>query len=369
MTAIFTPKPFAEIVADAVERVRLSTDRLTDFNVGAVTRALLEANAAELDDYYQEMYFGLMRAIPTAIYIGFDFDLKPAVAASGVALFSRLAEALGDAQVIPLGTRLVTAAGVYFVTDAEVTLGENEPSVSVTVTAETAGTVGNSDPNSLLLLQSNGYYDVTNPAILSGGEDAETEEQRAERFAAFIRALARGTPAAMEYGATVPALYHPVTGVLAERVQRAAIYETPGHVDLFIHNGSYGASAALLQAVQDVIDGVRDDNTNAWAGGYRPAGMRVDVQTMTDLPFDIDLELTASMGASVPTITATLTAKLSAWLHAAMPGRAIRPIDIINQALGVDGVAAATVLAPTATHVVAASTVLYLRTLTLTWTA
>ena len=368
MTAIFTPKPFAELVADQVERVRLSTDRLTDFNVGSVVRSLLEANAVELDDYYQEMYLGLMRAIPTAIYIGFGFDLKPAVAAAGVAVFARRWEAPGDAVLIPQGTRLVTASGAYFVTDAAVTLAEDAATVSVTVTAEVAGSGGNASAHSLLLATTNIYYTASNPAILSGGEDAETEEQRAERFAAFIRALARGTPAALEYAATIPALYHPVTGVLAERVQRAAVYETPGYVALYIHNGSYGASDALVQAVQGTVDGVRDPELNAWLGGYRPAGMRVVVQAMSDLAVDVALELSAGISADQANIATALEAKVAAWLRAVMPGRQVRPIDLINLALGVEGVTAATLLAPTASLTVAASTVPYLRNLTLTWT-
>lgn len=368
MTAIFTPKPFAELVADQVERVRLSTDRLTDFNVGSVVRSLLEANAVELDDYYQEMYLGLMRAIPTAIYIGFGFDLKPAVAAAGIAVFSRMNEAPGEALTIPQGTRLVTVGGAYFVTDSAVTLAAETETVSVTITAEQAGSGSNVGAHSLLLATANSYYTVSNPAILSGGEDAETEEQRAERFAAFIRALARGTPAALEYAATIPALYHPVTGVLAERVQRAAVYETPGYVALYIHNGSYGASSALVQAVQATVDGVRDAELNAWLGGYRPAGMRVVVQAMSDLAVDVALELSAGIGAVQADIVTALEAKLAAWLRAVMPGRQVRPIDLINLALGVEGVTAATLLAPTASFTVAASTVPYLRTLTLTWT-
>ena len=368
MTAIFTPKPFAEIVADQVERVRLSTDRITDFNVGSVVRSLLEANAVELDDYYQEMYLGLLRAIPTAIYIGFGFDLKPAVAAGGVAVFTRIEEAPGEALTIPQGTRLVTSNGAYFVTDAAVTIPAETNTASATVTAELPGAAGNAGPNSLLLAGTvSSYYTVTNPAILSGGEDAETEEQRAERFAAFIRSLARGTPAALEYAATIPALYHPVTGVLAERVQRAAVYETPGYVELYVHNGSYGASAGLIQAVQSLIDGTRDPIVNTWIGGYRPAGMRVTVQAMTDLAVDVALELGVGIGYAQAEIAATLEARLAAWLRAAVPGRQVRPIDLINVALGVEGVTTATLIAPTATLTVAASTVLYLRTLTLTW--
>jgi uncharacterized phage protein gp47/JayE len=366
MTAIFTPKPFVEILADAVERVRLSTDRLTDFNVGSVTRSLLEAHAVELDNYYQEMYLGLMRAIPTAIYIGFGFDRKPAVAAAGTAVFSRAESAPEESITIPQGTRLGTVGGTYFVTDAAVTILLNATSATVTITAEIPGAASNSDPNTLFLADTvTSDFTVTNPAILSGGEDAETEEQRAERFAAFIRALARGTPAALEYAATLPAIYHPITGVLAERVQRAAVHETPGYVELFIHNGSYGASAELVQAVQAVIDGTHEQAT--WINGYRPAGMRVVVQVMTETALHVSYELTASLGASQADIATALASKVAAWLRDAIPGQRLRPLDLINLAITTDGVSSALLLAPTATTTVAANTVMSLGSLTLTW--
>jgi hypothetical protein len=369
MSAIFTPKPFVEIVADAVERVRLSTDRITDFNVGSVVRSLLEANAVELDDYYQEMYLGLMRAIPTAIYLGFGFNLRPAVAAAGAVVFTRTGAAPDDAITIPMGTRLITSAGAYFVTDTAVELPVNGDSVSTTITATVAGAASNAGPDSVQLVTDSSHYTVTNPAILSGGQDAETEEQRAERFAAFIRALARGTPAALEYAATVPVRYHPVTGVLAERVQRAAVAETPGQVELYVHNGSHGASAELLAAVQETVDGVRDPEVNQWLGGYRPAGMRVTVKVMQDVPIDVAMELTAAIGFAQADIAQALEAKMAAWLRAAVPGRQIRPLDLINLALSVEGLNNVTLIAPTASWTVLPSSVLYLSTLTLTWTA
>ncbi|NCU21608.1 hypothetical protein EOM89_13060, partial [Candidatus Falkowbacteria bacterium] len=305
----------------------------------------------------------------TAIYIGFGFERQPAVAAAGVATFSRISATPDDALLILQGTRLVTPGGAYFVTDADVTIPAGASTAHVTVTAAVPGAAGNAPANSLLVAAGSSYYTVTNHAILSGGQDAETEEQRAERFAAFVRALARGTPAALEYAATLPVRYHPVTGVLAERVQRAAVYETPGYVALYIHNGSYGASSALVQAVQDTVDGVRDPELDAWLGGYRPAGMRVVVQAMTDLPVDVALELTVGIGLSQADLAAALEAKLAAWLRSVMPGRQVRPIDLINLALGVEGVTMATLIAPITSFTVAASTVLSLRTLTLTWTA
>ena len=369
MTVIFTPKPFAEIVAGMAERVRTSTDRITDFNVGSVVRSLLEAGAVELDDYYQEMYGGLLHAIPTAIYLGFGFDLRPAVSASGTAVFTRIGNT-DQALLIPAGTRLQSLAGNYYVTDALVTIAVGATQASVIVTAEVVGAAGNADPGALSLASTEiggNVLSATNPAILSAGEDAETQEHRAERFAAFIRALARGTPAAMEYAATLPALYHPITGVLSERVQRAAIAETPGYVELFIHNGSYGASEDLIAAVQRLIDGYHDTDLDAWVGGYRPAGMRVDVLPMTDLAFDLEIELTALPMAVQETVENNLSAALARWMLARLPGELVRPIDIINVALGIDGVAEALILAPTSTHTVAANTILYLRTLEVTW--
>ena len=369
MTVIFTPKPFAEIVADEVERVRLSTDRLTDFNVGSVARSLLEATAVELDDYYLEMYLGLLRGIPTAIYTGFGFDLRPAIAATGVAVFARGDAPLDLALEIPAGTYFVTMSGARFITDADAVIPAGETEASVTITAETEGIAGNSGPLTLLTTTSTTAYSVSNPAILAGGADSETEEQRAQRFASFIRSLARGTVAALEYGATIPAIYHPITGVLSERVQRAAVLETPGYVQLFVHNGSYGASDELVALVQELIDGKRDTEFDAWVGGYRPAGMRVVVEVMTDLGMDISLELQAGIGYVQADIEAELLAKIAAWLRSALPGQLVRPIDFISLALGTDGVTGATIIAPTTTHVVAASTVVFLASLDISWAA
>lgn len=364
---LFVPAPFAEIVASQVEQVRTTTDQITDFNVGSVARSLLEANAVALDDYYQEMYLGLLQAIPTAVYTGFGFDLLPAIAAAGTVVLTRATGDTQSALVVPAGTRLVAVSGVFYVTDADATIAPASTSTTVTVTAEVVGALGNTGPNTLSTAATE--VTATNPALVAGGRDAETDEQRAERFVAYIRALSRGTLPALTYAATLPALYHPVTGVLSERVQRAAVFETPGHVDLFVHNGSYGASEALLTAVQDLIDGYYDDDLATWVGGYRPAGMRVDVQPMVNTPLDVAIELTAARGAVVATLAADLSDRLATWIAAAVAGQAVRPIDLINVALGVDGVAAATILTPTTTLTVAADAVLYLHSLTLTWTA
>ena len=368
-TPIVTPKPFVDIVAGMIERVRVSSDTLTDFNVGSVIRSVLEACAIELDDYYQELYLGLRRAIPTAIYLGFGFDLRPAVAASGTLVFTRIDD-MSLAITIPPGTRFVSQTGESYVTNAALTLPSGAASGQVTASAERVGSAGNTGPGTILPEQSTWAWSqrltVTNPALFSAGEDAETEEQRSERFAAFILALAHGTPAAMEYRAKLPGITHPTTGVLIERVQRAAVAETPGYVELWIHNGSFGASDALVARVQAEIDGYRAET--GWVGGVRPAGMRVDVMVMEDVFVDIALELKApeSQRASVQ---AGIANALAVWLISLVPGAIIRPIDIIGVALSIPAVSKATILSPLADLAVQPSQVMHLGDLEITWTA
>lgn len=358
---LFVPKPFAEIVAGQVEQLRLTSNQLSDFNVGSVVRCLLEANAVELDDYYQEMYAGLLRAIPISLYVGFGFELRDAVAATGVVTLT-LVDVRPEAYVIPAGTRLIGTNAQHYRTDALVTIPSGETMATVTVTAETAGAVGNLRPHSLTGPSS--YYTVAHALAISGGVDGESEEQRAARFITYILTLARGTLAALEYAATLPEIIE--NDIVVERVQRAAVYETPGHVRLYVHNGSYGASAALLARVQAFIDGSRTDGV--WVGGYRPAGMRVDVLAMAHLALAVAIEITPLPGADRTALEPLVEAAVIAGLAAARPGSEIRPIDIINFALAVPGVSGAILLTPTASQTVPVQSV-WLPAVTVTWTA
>lgn len=367
MSDLFTPKPFAEIVAGMVEHLRASTDRITDYNVGSVVRSLLEANAVELDDYYREVYAGLLRSIPTAIYLGFGFERSPAVRARGAAVFTLAAELLQE-QVYPAGLTLTSLSGVEYLTESTATIPAGETSISVAISAALPGAHANAAAH-VLTLPSSAFVgvQVDNPSSLSGGVDEESEEQRAERFAAFVRALARGTVAALEYGATLPRITHPVTGEVVEQARRASVHETPGHVDLYIHNGAFGASAELIAAVQREIDGYRDGA--AWVGGWRPAGMRVDVQALVETPAAVQMELRRLPGASAQAVSEAARAAVERILRAALPRDLVRPIDLVNAALSADGVLGAVVLAPTQALTVPDDAILYLDDWSVTWPA
>ena len=60
----FQIKNFASIVASMINRMSATQNKVTDFNVGAVGRTLIEAPAIEIDQLYQQMFNGLKEAIP-----------------------------------------------------------------------------------------------------------------------------------------------------------------------------------------------------------------------------------------------------------------------------------------------------------------
>lgn len=362
MSEIFTPKPFADITADMIEHVRSSTDQLTDFNVGSVVRTLLEADAIELDDYYQSIYHGLLKAIPTAIYIGFGFDLQPAVAASGLVRFTRIE--VGSDIRVPSGTVFQSQSGVSYMLASNVDILEGTDTAWSTVYAVIPGVSGNDGPGAIAA--NNGVYLVDSPYSLAGGRAEETEDQRALRFADFVRALARGTIASLEYGARLPVVTDDI-GMVIERVQRTSVSEEPGHVYLYIHNGSFGASSELVALVQSVVDGYRDADTQSWVGGYRPAGMRVEVLPLTETPFSVQLEVHKSEFISADTVEFEVRSAIANRVRLAMPGEGLRPVDLINAALTVDGVDAANVLSPLQTSVVPANAIYYLDGFSVSW--
>ena len=360
----FQIKTFPAITDDMIARMRASTSKVTDFNVGSVVRALLEAPALEVDELYQAMYYGLLEAIPTAIYTGFGFDLQPAFAAAGWVSASIPAAVSVDLP-IPQGTALSAYDGTVYSVAQDGAIPAGQTSTLLRVVAATPGAAGN---------QPTGAIDVEIGSIryrsaeISAGRDAETHGERAERFAAYIRSLARGTISSLEYAARLAAVYSPA-GVAVERVERAAVQEEAGHVSLYVHNGSGATSAALVAQVQALIDGYRDADTGAWVGGYRPTGMRVDVAAMDDIALAVAIEVRAGDGFHTEATRMAIARELSELLRSIRPGDDVRQVQVRNAALAVDGVDVVTVIAPAATVPGRLDAALNLGSLDVVWTS
>lgn len=346
--SVFRIKDFNTLVQDLILTARAHTERITDYNVGSVARTLLEAPGLEIDALYQALYYGLLDAIPIAIYEGFGFAALPAQAASGVATLS-LAAPLTTETVIPAGT-VIRQPGdtLSYLTQADATIPAGDTSITVRIAASVAGTVGNRDAHGLL-----GYgialaapLTVDNPQPIGGGRAAETDEERRLRFIRYLQSLARGTPASLTYIAGQAQLLS-LSGLVMERAQRVSIEETPGHVNLYIWNGHGQTSTALCAAISRLIEGYWDATTQQWIPGYRPAGMRVDVLPMTDQPLDVTLEVDAEAADQTAALLAAARSALAAVILSEPANALLRPIELLGGVLAVPGIIGARLQTPT----------------------
>lgn len=281
----FQLKDFVSIVASMTNRAKATQDKITDFNIGSVARTIMESSAIEIEEFYQRMFAGILEAIPTAIYLGFNFSLVSASAARGMVRIT-FGVPIEDPFTIPAGTIFVASStNLHYLSVQDVAVPVGVSEINVLVECSVTGTVGNAiagaiDSTQVFNLPTNAV--VSNQPIVSG-QDAETDAERQARFTDFIQSLHRGTNGAVEYAAKSAQVYN-TDGSVVEYVTRVGRVETPGTCDVFIYGASQAASPALLAEAQKLIDGYYDTATGQFIPGYSPVGIRVRVFNMDELP-------------------------------------------------------------------------------------
>lgn len=365
----FRVKTFIQIASDMLAHMRAAQRRISDFNVGSVNRVMLEAPAAEIDELYQSYTRGLIEAIPVAIYRSFDFELQEAVSASGLVRFSAV-PGHSEPVVIRVGF-LVAAGGLQYQVAAEAVIPVGQLTVDVLVVCRTKGVEGNAQPDTITSLVSSAVdlQGVTNPAALSNGRGMETDEERKLRFNEYVRTLARGTPASCVYAARQARLVDSSTGFILERVTRAELQETPGHTDMWIHNGAGNTSDALLKRATDlVLGGWSDPITGLPVAGYDAVGARLDVLKMAEIPVSATLQVQVPTAARTEAMRAKIIAAVSGAIRAVRSGESLLPIDLVNAALALRApVQGAEVSAPVLAVACPIKAVLVPGTITIVW--
>lgn len=318
---------------------RASSDKVTDFAPGSIVRTILEAPAAELEEFYIQVFLGLRDAIPVAVYKGFDFDLLGARYANGYASVARDAE--GTAPIaIPAGTQFTADDGRVYASTSDVIWLASSTFVAVPVQAQVAGAVGNGDAGTItgsqLFPLSNGYTVSSGP--LTGGADAETEADRAARFVDAIAALSMGTrPACV--AAVKSARILDAVGNLTEYVTRTGYSEVPGRVYVWVYSNHGQPSFALLAAAQTLLDGSRDPITNEITSGVRAAGVRVDALAMAERTVSMSIAVKMLDGyALTAAVRQQLTDIYDAEIRAVPSGEVLQLGTLVEALLAADGV-------------------------------
>ncbi len=359
---MFQIKNFSSIMASMINNATLLSDNLTDFNVGAVGRTLMEPVAREIEQFYEMLLEGLFEAIPVAIYKSFSFGKLAATPSQGYVTFNRDSTVVPAVNItIPAGTQL-TASGnnsLGWVTVSDATLLAADSSINVFVTCTTVGTVGNVPAGFIdtLPIPILGISSVSNAAMFTTGTDQETSIQRWARFQRFVRSLSRGICEACEYGAEQVTITNS-DGWVIEQVVSALVYDlsvsgsptTPGYIDVYIWNGVNGASAALINAVQQALLGYIDANGNKIAG-WKAAGVIATVSAVSITSVPVTAAITLAAGADWTTVQAAATIAINNYFSSLQIGDTCRYAVLIDAIMNVPGVIDVSMTAPTANTV------------------
>lgn len=183
----------------------------------------------------------------------YQITRKPANPASVTLRLAR-ASVVNGAGTYPQGSRVRTASGTVFATNADAVFGALTTLVDVDATALVSGPTGNVPAGTLTAFLDAPYdanLTVTNPAGAAGGDQQESDPEFKARIYDFFPTIRRGVQGAIEYGArTVPGV----------AVARATEVVTPdasalpaGFVLLTVADKAGGFSSVMLTAVRDVL--------------------------------------------------------------------------------------------------------------------
>lgn len=356
---MFQLKNFVSIAASMLNYVRSTTGKVTDLQPGSVTRTILEAPAAEIEELYVQMFNGIKEAIPVAVYNSINFPKLAAHYAAGTVtvIWNDKLYQYGTTGTpmlsppadltIPKGTRFLARDGRIYESIGDMTWPANQSSFTVPVRSTIAGIAQNAaaDEINSSPLFSPDLFDFTSSAMTQGS-DIETDTDRDTRFADYIAALSRGTEAALLYGARSARLLD-ANGNTIESVTRVSLSIGSGTVTVSIWGSNGLPSAALVTRATQIEEGYIDTSTGAAVPGFRAAGIRCVVQPFNKHAVDADYTVTLVNGVTLtPSLIQSVITALDSYLQSIEAGVTVTAADIQTVALTVQGIVTATVALP-----------------------
>ena len=246
---------------------------------------------------------------------------RQAAKAAGVVRF--YVDRAGEADIdIPAGTVCMTAGGVRFVTDEEASAPAGALFCDAPVTAAQAGAAGNAGANTVvyMALPPVGIAACANPEAMSGGQDAEGDEELRERVLATYHRLANGANNAF-YQQT--AMSFPEVAAVTVLPKNRGV----GTVDLVIAAQEGVPGQELLDKLQAHFDAVRE--------------IACEVKVLSPAVKTAELELTlwAREGWAFDAVAQAARERLSRWFTGERLGQPLLRAELTSLVFAVDGVA------------------------------
>lgn len=243
---------------------------------------------------------------------------KPGTPASVDVTFTGTANA-----VVPAGTMCVTADGLGFLTDEELTLGE-DGSGTVSATSDDVGAVYNVPAQAIVTTQESvaGVSGVTNDAAAAGGTDPETDAALFARLDAY-----RKTPPTSGNDRHYHQWALEVNGIGAASVIRC--WDGPGTVKVIV------ADMELRPVGEDKVDEVA-----AYIETQRPVTAEVSVESAEGVGVQVAVTVETDGTVSKSNTEQALTDRLAEYLGtlAFQTGAEIVYNRVLAIVMGLDGV-------------------------------
>lgn len=225
---------------------------------------------------------------------------------------------------IDAGTTVATAVDasgneVRFTTDAAIAVGGGVLGpLAITATATEPGRGGNADAGAVtrILDQLFDDFTVTNPAEAAGGNDAETDPELRQRARQFFQTRARGTKAAIAFGA------REVEEVRLARVTVDAL----GLITVTVSDADGGSTPQMIADVE------------ANLVNYVAAGDVFTVVGGTPLVQDVTAVLTLAAGADIDVLRPPVQQAMRARIDGLDPGETLYLDQLTAAAIAVDPV-------------------------------
>lgn len=305
-------KRMSEIYSRLVDYTITNTDEINDFSVGSAMRAIYEAIAMELEQYYVLSRENMVEAIEQGVYSSFGFTRKKAARAYGIVQVS-FHNALQSDIILSRGSRFLSSATAYpqiYETLVDYRIPKGSLVADFEVYCLSPGSTGNIPANTLDMMQSPiaNVSKVNNPSAFQTGQDLEPLEEQRSRFSAFIKSLSKATKPAIEYGTRT-----------VEEVAGVYVEEETGRVNVYAHD----RNGNLPDSVKTKIETVLED--------YRAAGIPARVLPVTRKAVDVDVIVTlANKNAITTAFKSRIELEISRYLNSMQTSQNLILSDLVS---------------------------------------
>jgi len=265
-------KQMTEIYSRLVDHTITNTRKINDFSIGSAMRALYEAIATEIEQFYVLTEENILEAIAAGVYASFGFTRKqPRKSYGKVQIVFH--NALQQTVALPRGTRFTSSSSDYlntYETTVDYYIPQGTVTAEVQVYCTIPGEIGNIPANviDIMMTPLANIKTVNNAQAFQTGQNEEPLDELKSRFRSYIESLSKGTIPAIEYGTrSVPE----VAGVWID--------EKTGLIDVYAHDRN-----------GDLPDDVRA-KIIATLENFRPAGIPVNVKPVVRKTVNVDVKI------------------------------------------------------------------------------